>query len=80
MANLVLSSPSRGLGLSEVGFEKDSGKVLIRVNPHFFRPNEPGRLVGDNSKAAEVLGWRPSITAKKVAAIMSREKFNSLRR
>jgi GDPmannose 4,6-dehydratase len=69
-----------GAGLAEVGFEKGSGKVLIRVNPHFFRPNEPERLVGDSSKAAEVLGWRSSITAKKVAAIMSREKFNSRRR
>jgi len=69
-----------GAGLSEVGFEKDSGKVLIRVNPHFYRPIEPECLVGNNCKAEEVLGWKPSTTAKEVAAIMARAAYNFLDR
>jgi len=69
-----------GDGLSEVGFEKANGKVLIRVNPHFYRPIEPGRLVGNNSKVEEVLGWTPSTTAKKVASIMARSAYKSLDR
>jgi GDPmannose 4,6-dehydratase len=69
-----------GAGLSEVGFEKDNGKVLIRVNPHFYRPIEPERLVGNNSKAEQVLGWKPSTTANEVAAIMARAAYNSLDR
>jgi len=69
-----------GTGLSEVGFEKDNGKVLIRVNPHFYRPIEPERLVGNNSKAEEVLGWKPLTSAKEVAAIMTRAAYNSFDR
>jgi len=69
-----------GAGLSEVGFEKDNGKVLIRVNPHFYRPIEPERIVGNNSKAEQVLGWKPSTTANEVAAIMARAAYNSLDR
>jgi GDPmannose 4,6-dehydratase len=69
-----------GAGLSEVGFEKDNGKVLIRVNPHFYRPIEPERHVGNNSKAEQVLGWKPSTTANEVAAIMARAAYNSLDR
>ncbi|MBU6181588.1 MAG: GDP-mannose 4,6-dehydratase [Verrucomicrobia bacterium] len=66
-----------GSGHAEVGFEMGSGKVFIRVNPHFYRPVEPTRLVGDSSKALEILGWRASITAKGVAEIMARAEMDS---
>lgn len=64
-----------GVGPDEVGIDKKSGKVFIRVNPHFYRPSEPGRLVGDASKAASVLGWQPTLNAKQVAELMAKAEF-----
>jgi GDPmannose 4,6-dehydratase len=49
----------RGEGVNEEGIDKNTGKVLIRVNPEYFRPAEVDVLVGDYSKAKEKLNWEP---------------------
>ena len=49
----------RGEGLDEVGFDTDSGDILIRVNPAFFRPAEVDLLVGDSTEIRTKLGWTP---------------------
>ena len=49
----------RGEGLEEVGFCKNIGREVIRVNPRYFRPAEVETLLGDATKAKEVLGWEP---------------------
>lgn len=49
----------RGAGLEEQGFNSASGKVVVDVNPHFFRPTEVHVLLGDSSKAQQELGWSP---------------------
>lgn len=64
-----------GSGVSEVACDTRSGKVLIRVNPHFYRPTEPGKLVGDASKAEKTLGWRANMTALNVAELMARAEL-----
>lgn len=46
-----------GSGLEEVGKEKDTGIVRVRVNPRYFRPAEVDFLLGDATKAKEKLGW-----------------------
>ena len=46
-----------GEGISEIGKDKDSGNIYIRVNPRYFRPNEVGNLLGNPAKAKEILGW-----------------------
>ena len=58
------------------------GNVLIRVNPDYFRPAEVETLLGDPSKAKELLGWVPEITVEEVCAEMvghdldqARQKF-----
>lgn len=48
----------RGAGLDEVGVAADSGEVLIRIDPRYFRPTEVEELLGDPTKAQTVLGWR----------------------
>jgi GDPmannose 4,6-dehydratase len=48
----------RGQGLSEEGFDRASGRVLVRVNPTYFRPAEVEVLLGNPTKAERVLGWR----------------------
>jgi GDPmannose 4,6-dehydratase len=52
----------RGEGLEEVGIDKSTGKVMIRVDESFFRPAEVDQLVGDPSKAISQLNWNPRKT------------------
>ena len=51
-----------GEGLDEVGINVNTGKVIIRVDPKYFRPAEVETLLGDPSKAKSVLGWEPEYT------------------
>ena len=48
----------RGEGVDEVGIEKRSGRLLVEVDPKYFRPTEVDILVGDPSKAKRELGWQ----------------------
>jgi len=52
----------KGEGLDEVGFCALSGRVLVRVNPAFFRPAEVDLLVGDSTEIRTKLGWSPVYT------------------
>lgn len=47
-----------GEGVSEIGRDAKSGRVLVEVDPRFFRPTEVDLLIGDPTKAREVLGWQ----------------------
>jgi GDPmannose 4,6-dehydratase len=48
----------KGEGLNEVGIDKNTGNILIKVNSKYFRPSEVDELLGDPSKAKEKLGWK----------------------
>jgi len=48
-----------GEGVEEVGIDTTSGRVLVRVDPRYFRPTEVETLLGDPSKARQKLGWTP---------------------
>ena len=49
----------RGEGLEEFGFDLNTGRTVVKVNPKYFRPAEVETLLGDATKAKEVLGWEP---------------------
>jgi GDPmannose 4,6-dehydratase len=51
-----------GTGVDEVGKDKATGKVLVKVNPKFFRPAEVELLIGSPKKAEEKLGWKREIS------------------
>ncbi len=51
-----------GEGLDEVGIDKNTKKIVIRVSDKYFRPAEVETLLGDASKAKEQLGWEPKIS------------------
>lgn len=51
-----------GEGLDEVGINDYNGKVIVRVDPKYFRPAEVETLLGDSTKARNVLGWSPEHT------------------
>jgi GDPmannose 4,6-dehydratase len=50
-----------GSGIDEVGYCKETGAVVVKVNPEFYRPAEVDVLIADARKAYEVLNWRPAI-------------------
>lgn len=52
----------RGEGLDEFGFCLNTGRTVVKVNPKYFRPAEVETLLGDPTKAKEVLGWTPTHT------------------
>jgi len=51
-----------GQGIDEKGVDHATGKVLVEVDPMYFRPTEVDQLLGDPSKAKRVLGWNPTQT------------------
>lgn len=52
-----------GEGVEEKGIDKATGKVLVAVDPKFFRPAEVEQLLGDPTKAKTLLGWNPTKTS-----------------
>lgn len=50
----------RGTGVDEKGVDKATGKVVVDVNPAYFRPAEVELLLGDSTKARTKLGWKPT--------------------
>ena len=59
---LGISLSWQGKGLDEIGIEEKSGKIIVRIDPRYFRPTEVETLLGDPAKAKEQLGWEPKIS------------------
>lgn len=53
----------QGKGVDEKGVDKATGKVLVEVDPQYFRPTEVEQLLGDPTKARTLLGWNPTRTS-----------------
>ncbi len=61
----------QGEGAEETGIDMSSGKTIVAVDPQYFRPTEVETLLGDASKAKQVLGWSPKITFEEMVAEMA---------
>ena len=60
-----------GEGQEMVGLDNDR-KVIVKINPKFYRPNEVDELIGDSSKAKKAFGWQSRTSLETLAAIMAR--------
>ena len=60
----------RGKGVDEKGYDADSGRCLVEVDPRYFRPTEVELLLGDPTKAKEKLGWTHETSARDLASEM----------
>ena len=60
----------RGEGVDEKGYCRTTGKVLVEVDPRYFRPTEVELLLGDPSKAHQKLGWRHETDVRELAREM----------
>ena len=59
-----------GEGLNEFGYDLNTKKTVIQINPKYFRPAEVETLLGDATKAKEKLGWEPKISFKQLVEDM----------
>ena len=55
-----------GEGVMEKGYNKANGKLIIEIDPIYFRPSEVDTLLGDSSKAKKILGWQPEFTFERM--------------
>ena len=54
----------KGKGLNEVGYDRKTGKILVKVDPVYFRPTDVDELRGDASKAKRELKWKSKTSFK----------------
>lgn len=66
-----------GEGVNEKGIDRNSGKVIIEIDPKYFRPAEVDILLGDYSKAKEKLGWEPKIRFDELVRLMTESDFET---
>ena len=58
---------------NEIAKDKQTGKVVVKVNPKYYRPAEVDLLIGNPKKAKEVLGWEPKCTLEELCSMMVKE-------
>ncbi len=68
-----------GSGVAETGVCTQSGRVLVRIDPAYFRPTEVDLLIGNPAKAQRVLGWRHTVTLPEMVAEMVAHDLAELR-
>ena len=70
----------QGEGVNEKGMDKATGRVLVEVDPRYFRPTEVELLLGDATKAQEKLGWKPKTTLQELCAMMVKDDMEAAKR
>jgi GDPmannose 4,6-dehydratase len=68
-----------GKGVNEQGILKSTRKVVVGIDPKYFRPTEVDVLIGDYSKAKEILGWEPKVKFKELVRIMVNADFEKVK-
>lgn len=70
----------QGKGLNEKGYDKKTGKLLVEIDPIYFRPSEVDELLGDSSKAKKILGWKTEYTFEQMIEEMIKyEKITTVK-
>ncbi len=64
----------------EKGIEKKSGKILVEINPNYYRPTEVDMLIGNAEKANQKLGWKPKVDFKQLVNIMAKADWEKVQK
>ncbi len=64
-----------GKGVEERGINRKTNQTVVKIDSAYFRPSEVDILLGDSSKAREVLGWKPKVTFKGLAKLMAKQDY-----
>ena len=67
-----------GTGEAETATDRKTGKLVMKVNPKFYRPAEVELLIGDPAKAEKVLGWKAEVDIRGLAAMMAKSDYDAL--
>ena len=70
----------RGEGVDEVGVVEGSDRVVVRIDPRYFRPTDVDLLIGDPSKSRELLGWQPQVTFESLVGRMVTSDLDAAKR
>ncbi len=70
----------QGKGIDEKGIDSATGRILVEIDPRYFRPTEVELLLGDPSKAKAQLGWKPRVTFAELCAMMVKADLEEARR
>ena len=62
--------------MNEVGYEKKTGNIYVKVDPVYFRPTDVDELRGDSSKAKRELKWKPKTSFKELVRQMMEADLN----
>lgn len=65
-----------GKGIDEKGIDTETGKVLVEIDPRYFRPAEVELLIGDPTKAYKALGWKPKVQLPELVKMMVENDLN----
>ena len=76
-AKLGMNLEWHGEGIDEVGVEIKTGRKLVKIDPYYFRPTEVDLLIGDATKAKNLLGWEPKVKFKELVEIMVAHELNN---
>lgn len=68
----------QGTGVEEIGYDTQTGKTLVRIDPEYFRPAEVDFLLGDATKAYKNFGWKPSMSFPELVKNMVQEDIKKL--
>jgi len=69
-----------GKGVEEKGINQADGRILVEIDPRYFRPAEVDMLVGDPSKAKVKLGWEPNVKLPELVKMMVEHDIKLARR
>lgn len=69
-----------GKGMKEKGINSKNDKVIVAVDPFYFRPSEVDLLIGNASKAKNELGWQPKTNFKKLIKLMMKEELRAYKK
>ena len=70
----------KGKGINEQGIDQKSGKVIVKVDPLYFRKAEVEYLLGNPIKAKKILGWKPKTSFKQLVEIMVKADYDQAKR
>lgn len=70
----------KGTGVNEIGVEKGTEIIRVKVNPKYFRPTEVDLLLGDATKAREQFGWTPKVTFPELVKDMMKADIELMKR
>ena len=62
-------------GIDEIGRRADNGEIVIKIDPRYYRPTEVEELLGDATKARNILKWEPKITLEQLVSEMVDEEL-----